>query len=159
MHNSCRWASRAPAVAAAAACARQISSLQAVWPRLTLAPRCPSASSLLTNPTSVPQAIVLSGVFIPILLVDKRKLTPARPLPALCGASVGSYPARGYTGHYIVICGLDAVTQVRLKSFELSVSNQCCTAVSLSMSLSSTRFSQPRSTPSATPQPPQAAQP
>eukprot|EP00873_Tetraselmis_striata_P025606 jgi/Tetstr1/445870/TSEL_033509.t1 len=57
------------------------------------------------------QAIVLSGVFIPILLVDKRKLTPARPLPALCGASVGSYPARGYTGHYIVICGLDAVTQ------------------------------------------------
>jgi len=60
------------------------------------------------------QAVVVSGCFILILLVDKRKLSPSsRPSALLHGATVRSaaLAAKGYTGHYIVISGFDAGKQ------------------------------------------------
>lgn len=50
-------------------------------------------------------AVVLSGSFLAIALVDKRKFShpgaSATCLPECCGSSAG------YTGHYVVVCGYD----------------------------------------------------
>mmetsp|Transcript_43864 Transcript_43864/g.73040 ORF Transcript_43864/g.73040 Transcript_43864/m.73040 type:complete len:285 (-) Transcript_43864:166-1020(-) len=48
---------------------------------------------------------LLSGHWLLIALVDKRKLSPPQCLSQCCG--IGS----GYTGHYVVVCGYDADRQ------------------------------------------------
>lgn len=55
-------------------------------------------------------ALVLSGSFLAIALVDKRKFSHpgagATCLPECCGTGAG------YTGHYVVVCGYDRSREV-----------------------------------------------
>lgn len=51
---------------------------------------------------------ISSGKYVVIALVDQYKLSNSRP-DGICGSDICTGSA-GYTGHYIVICGYDAVT-------------------------------------------------